>query len=163
VEAEALEQIKRLAIDRYIGHVDGVHGLSHWERVRENGVRLSDQAGVDRALVVAFAYLHDCCRENDGTDYDHGLRAAGFAAALHGSRSLAITDEQLGTLMFACEHHAKGFTSDDPTIGACWDSDRLDLGRVGAIPDPELLSTPLARTKAVINWAYGRSITWNPL
>jgi uncharacterized protein len=26
-------------------------------------------------------------------------------------------------------------------IGACWDADRLDLTRVGIIPDPDMMST----------------------
>ena len=29
----------------------------------------------------------------------------------------------------------------DPTIDACFDADRLDLGRVGIIPDPGRLAT----------------------
>ena len=47
--------------------------------------------------------------------------------------------------------------SDDPIIGTCWDADRLDLGRVGVKPNPKLLSTERARSKAVIDWAYNRS------
>lgn len=39
----------------------------------------------------------------------------------------------------------------DPTIDACFDADRLDLGRVGIIPDPGRLATEkgkeLARKK----------------
>lgn len=44
-------------------------------------------------------------------------------------------------LVFAIHHHTDGFTSDNPTIGTCWDADRLDLGRVGIIPSPALMST----------------------
>ena len=33
-----------------------------------------------------------------------------------------------------------------------WDSDRLDLGRVGIKPDPKLLSTERAKHLEVINW-----------
>jgi uncharacterized protein len=32
-------------------------------------------------------------------------------------------------------------TSEVPTIGVCWDADRLDLTRVGIMPDPEFFST----------------------
>ncbi|TML82741.1 MAG: hypothetical protein E6G09_09645, partial [Actinobacteria bacterium] len=35
----------------------------------------------------------------------------------------------------------RGLTTTNPTIGCCWDADRLDLGRVGIEPDPELMST----------------------
>ena len=40
--------------------------------------------------------------------------------------------------------HTDGTISDDPTIGCCWDADRLDLPRVGMQPDPALLSTEAA-------------------
>jgi hypothetical protein len=34
--------------------------------------------------------------------------------------------------------------SDDPTVAACWDSDRLDIGRYGKRLLPALLSTERA-------------------
>ena len=34
------------------------------------------------------------------------------------------------------------------TIGACRDADRLDLGRVGAIPSPDFMNTPFGRKVA---------------
>jgi hypothetical protein len=43
--------------------------------------------------------------------------------------------------------------SDDPTIGACWDADRLNLWRLGRRPDDRLLSTDTARDPATIRWA----------
>ena len=39
---------------------------------------------------------------------------------------------------------ANGLVSEDPTVGACWDADRLDLPRVGIQPDPALFSTARA-------------------
>lgn len=44
--------------------------------------------------------------------------------------------------------HDKGETTTDPTIGCCWDADRLDLGRVGKKPDPAYMSTMLGRSAA---------------
>ena len=57
------------------------HGLSHWQRVERNGLLLSMQDGELRSdvcikVVRYFAYLHDSCRENDGEDVEHGVRAA---------------------------------------------------------------------------------------
>ena len=57
------------------------HGLSHWQRVERNGMLLSMQDGKLRSdvcikVVRYFAYLHDSCRENDGGDIEHGVRAA---------------------------------------------------------------------------------------
>ena len=44
-------------------------------------------------------------------------------------------------LGYAIRHHTGGKVSEDPTIGACWDSERLDLGRVGIIPVGTMMST----------------------
>ncbi|MCA9794566.1 MAG: hypothetical protein KC910_22315, partial [Candidatus Eremiobacteraeota bacterium] len=46
--------------------------------------------------------------------------------------------------------HEKGRVSQDPTIGACWDADRLDLDRVGKAPDPDLMSTPTGKKLALL-------------
>jgi uncharacterized protein len=48
-------------------------------------------------------------------------------------------------LLRALTEHADGYKSEDPTIGVCWDADRLDLPRVGIQPNRELLSTTAAR------------------
>ena len=38
--------------------------------------------------------------------------------------------------------------SEHPTIGTCWDADRLDLGRVGIVPQPKFMSTAFAKEVA---------------
>jgi uncharacterized protein len=43
------------------------------------------------------------------------------------------------------------------TIQTCWDSDRLDLGRVGIMPHPSLLCTEVAKRPETIKWADGRA------
>ena len=48
-------------------------------------------------------------------------------------------------LRAALRGHDHGEISDDPTIGACWDADRLTLPRLGIKVDHELLSTPQAK------------------
>jgi len=48
-------------------------------------------------------------------------------------------------------------THADLTIQTCFDSDRLDLGRVGTRPDPALLCTEAAKTRKMIDWAMKRS------
>ncbi len=53
----------------------------------------------------------------------------------------------------ACDGHTDGKTSDDPTIGACWDADRLDLCRLGDRIDVRALSTAPARTMGALNRA----------
>ena len=56
-------------------------------------------------------------------------------------------------LGFACEEHTNGGVDLDPTVGVCWDADRLNLWRVGVTPDPRWLSTEAARSGERIAWA----------
>ena len=66
-------------------HLNGIHGASHWARVRENGLRLAESTGANRGVIELFALLHDSKRLSDGFDPEHGKRAAEFAASLQGS------------------------------------------------------------------------------
>lgn len=136
--------------------VDGIHGLPHWERVRDNGRRLAASTGADPVVVEYFAALHDACRHNDNHDLRHGPRAAELVRRLDPSL-LPLDADRLDTLAEACRTHTSGTTTDDPTIATCWDADRLDLLRVGTRPDPKYLVTEAARDPAVIEWAMERS------
>jgi uncharacterized protein len=135
---------------------DGIHGVAHWERVRDNGLRLAELTGANPQIVELFAFLHDAKRCNDGKDPDHGKRAAAFARSLRGSL-ITLPDGDMALLTFACEYHADGLTEADITVQACWDADRLDLGRIGVRPNPRYLCTPAARDPEMIAWAFSRS------
>ena len=130
----------------------GIHGRDHWLRFERIGLHVGARTGADLTVVRLFARLHDCMREDDGWDPYHGVRAADFAATLRGSL-IHLDDERFERLDLAIRHHNDGGTTDDPTIGSCWDADRLELQRLGIEPDPELLSTSLARHRATIDWA----------
>jgi uncharacterized protein len=120
------------------------HGVEHWRRVAENGASLVEETpGADPHVVVAFAAIHDSQRRNEYHDPHHGQRAANLANDV----DLGLNLAQLVTLRHACEFHDKGLLSIDPTIGCCWDADRLDLPRVGIQPDPALLSTQAAKAR----------------
>jgi uncharacterized protein len=124
-----------------------LHGPEHWARVASFGSQLCrDTPGADPHVVYLFAALHDTQRYTDGPDRDHGRRAAPAALDLQGTLFEA-TDEQMTLLVEAIAKHADGLVSQDPTIGCCWDADRLDLPRCGIRPDPEMLSTPAARRR----------------
>jgi uncharacterized protein len=135
--------------------LDGIHGLSHWARVYENGHWLAEQTGADPEILELFAYLHDSQRLNDGRDRGHGRRAAQFVKCLRAFSPLC--DEKLELLVYACAYHSDGLTEAHITVQTCWDADRLDLGRVGIRPDPRHLCTSAAREPAMIEWALGRS------
>ncbi|HEY5635476.1 MAG TPA: hypothetical protein VIS77_01130 [Burkholderiales bacterium] len=60
-------------------------------------------------------------------------------------------------LNYACTHHSDGLQEAEVTVQVCWDADRLDLGRVGQVPDPDRLCAPAARDASLIDWAYKQS------
>jgi hypothetical protein len=104
---------------------------------------------------VLFAFAHDTRRWPDGDDPDHGRRAAAAVRELAVTGVLDLSPERLRLLCRACSGHANGFTSADPTVGACWDADRLNLWRCGVEPWRRLLSTAAARTAEVYDWSRG--------
>jgi uncharacterized protein len=134
----------------------GIHGVPHWQRVRENGLRIAKHSGASRLIVELFAYLHDCCREDDRSDPGHGERAAEFAASLRGTL-VHLSEADFALLYEAIRDHELGLSKGNVTVLTCWDADRLDLVRVRRRPDPSYLGTEYARRKEIIEWAYKRS------
>jgi uncharacterized protein len=117
-----------------------IHGPGHWKRVEGNGLLIAPASGAIVEVVRLFALFHDCRREHDGWDDTHGARGAEYARSLRG-KMFELPDEQFDLLHYACTWHTHGQLSEDPTIGTCWDADRLDLGRVGMRPSGEYMST----------------------
>jgi uncharacterized protein len=141
--------LRRVLEDRpYKG--SSLHGPVHWRRVAEGGLLLCEQTpACDPLIVFLFALLHDSQRENDGSDREHGPRAAAYLRSLQG-RFLHLSPAELSALADACHGHTRGGTHADPTIGACWDADRLDLWRAAITPHPRFFSTPAARTPPML-------------
>ena len=52
-----------------------------------------------------------------------------------------FTDEEVSLLESACRYHTTAHRTGNPTIDVCFDADRLDLGRVGILPDPKRMAT----------------------
>lgn len=136
----------------------GWHGISHWPRVWVNARFLCQELGVDSTVPCWFAYLHDSQRYDEGTDGEHGARAATWALKLRSEKKLVLTDDQFDDLHQAMTHHSDGHTRAPLVQQICWDADRLDLGRVGVMPDPRYLCTELAKQGDVIRAAYARSV-----
>ena len=135
----------------------GVHGISHWGRVLENGTRLAALTGANLRVVRLFALFHDSRRVNDELDPEHGPRGAALAGEMNGGLFTLAADE-LALLKDACVRHTRGSTAADITVQTCWDADRLDLPRVHIFPARELLCTGPAREKAFMALASQRSI-----
>ena len=137
----------------------GHHGIAHWARVRANGLMLARETGANRHVVELFAFFHDSRRVNEHRDDGHGARGAALGRRLKG-RHFEATDDEMDLLQYACAHHSDGMTQGDPTVLTCWDSDRLDLGRVGITPMAGYLGTEAARTEACMVKANQRAQAW---
>jgi uncharacterized protein len=138
------------------------HGSQHWMHEAWTGMNIADaDPRVDRGLVLIFAMIHDTHRVNEGRDPSHGQRAAEFAERINDS-ILKLPPEKLRVLMEACIEHDRGMITEDPTVGACWDSDRLQLKRVGITPHPKYLSTAVGKTLIQEATAFrGHPLTWD--
>lgn len=143
-------------LDEYSLPRDGDHGVAHWARVLENGIRLAKETGANVEVVTLFAVFHDSKRVNEITDPGHGQRGADFATELRG-RVFDLLDDEFNLLYHACAEHTGGKTHGDITVQTCWDADRLDLGRVGILPHLSKLCTDAAKTPEMIKWADGRA------
>ena len=138
----------------YVLPLHGYHGVVHWARVLENGIRVAAANGGDAEVVRLFALFHDSRRVNERIDEGHGTRGGDLARSLRGTL-VHLDDARFDLLYDACALHTDGHTTGDPTLLACWDADRLDLGRVGIVPKPELLCTDMARE--LLPWAHDRA------
>lgn len=151
-------ELVRLVLAEYRLPWNGVHGLPHWARVLETGMRLAADTGADPEVVALFALFHDSRRANEGWDDGHGLRGAEFAASLRDTH-FSLDQDRFDLLYQACAEHTDGGTEGDVTVLTCWDADRLDLGRVHITPRRKYLCTEPARRVDTIIWAERRSRT----
>jgi len=135
----------------------GVHGITHWARVLENGRRLAQHVDADPIVLEFFAIFHDARRQNEAIDHGHGRRGFQLARALRGA-AFELDDARFALLEQACNEHTSGFTQADVSVQVCWDADRLDLLRVGIRPAPNYLCTEAAKEAAVLEWANQRAI-----
>lgn len=123
----------------------GIHGHGHWDRVLIRGLELASATGASLEVVTYFAYLHDLCRENEGSDPKHGQRSAKLLYKLRSMGLVKLDDRNFNRLRFAIHHHSEGLLKADVTVMTCWDADRLDLGRCLVSVDPQRLCTDAAR------------------
>ena len=150
---ELLEQYK-------LDVLHSAHGASHWGRVAENALMIcateNNTESAD-AVCTAFAFFHDICRESEYVDTDHGQRGANLMRKYKDRMNLS--DSEFNLAYKACVDHTNIIHNEmDIIISACMDADRLDLGRVGIIPDAEFLNTEFAKSNIIISAAMARSV-----
>ncbi|MBU3917583.1 hypothetical protein KKA14_18780 [bacterium] len=143
-------------LEQYSLPIFGIHGISHWARVLETGLRLAEKTNANITVVKLFAVFHDSMRQNEKRDNGHGARGADFAAVLRNDY-FSISDNEFELLHRACSLHTDGLTEGNITVQTCWDSDRLDLNRVLIEPAPKFLCTETAKEKNTLDWANQRS------
>ena len=134
--------INQLQKDSKLFH-SPIHGFKHWRTVEKNGLYLAQFNNGDPQIISYFAYFHDCMRINEYIDDGHGIRGGRYA--LKNKDLLNLNDDQLDTLYRACAGHTVGKNPSCDTIGCCWDADRLDIRRVGIVPEEQFFYTYEAR------------------
>lgn len=121
------------------------HGLPHWARVWSNGQEIAKRhhgaSTINLDVIAWFAFLHDSCRLNNHGDPGHGPRASQLACRLRDQGIIVLAETEFRQLCLAMEDHSKGIMEGPPVVRICWDADRLDLLRVGVIPDPKRMCT----------------------
>lgn len=137
------------------------NGEEHWRHVASIGLDLAARTpSCDPIVVVLFAVLHDAQRIGDDLDPPHGARGAALARSLDLGR-FGFSSGQLARVEAACSDHTGGGLSDDPTIGTCWDADRLTLWRVGIEPAARYASTAAGRDAAASGRRIGGATDWD--
>ena len=121
-----------------------VHGKDHWDRVADYGRFIARHERLNERLLVLFAYFHDCKRHSEGSDPEHGPRAADYVQTFT-AEDLGLSEEDRQRLIVACRHHTYECDANDVSIRACWDCDRLDIGRGYPRTDPNKLFTRTAK------------------
>ena len=110
---------------------------------KRNGVYLCRFNSADIEVVRLFALFHDSKRENDHRDLEHGPRAELYLRTI--SQLVPLNSDQFENLCIACKTHTLGTVAENITIGTCWDSDRLDIGRVGIKPHEKFMTNEEAQ------------------
>jgi uncharacterized protein len=54
-----LKAVLNSILEDYALPLGGDHGVAHWARVLENGLRLAEETGANVEVVQLFALLHD--------------------------------------------------------------------------------------------------------
>lgn len=153
------------AVEKRSPLVDSLdHGAHHWRLVAVTGSELLPTVPTaDPLVVLLFALFHDSQRESEYVDPEHGRRGALLAKELIPSALPDFEANRLHSVCTACDLHTTAPPTDDPTLGSCWDSDRLNLWRVGIEPSPLYLSTEEAKRAERIQWAeelQEQDFTW---
>ena len=135
--------------DAYALYLYGTHGIEHWESVYRNTQRLANAYSITSDVFIFFALLHDCKREDEDEDIEHGKRAALAIEGYQEAGLIPLSPDDLARLVYACANHTKANKTDplyqDLVVQICLDADKLDIGRVGIILHESHFLTDVAK------------------
>jgi uncharacterized protein len=151
VKRGASAELLRVIRTQYRLPWDGIHGVSHWTRVREGSSAWRSGPGKGGSSTVR-RYGSSAVQESAGSPE--------LAARLRGTL-FTLPDADFAQLQEACIFPTDGLLDAEATIQTCWDADRLDLPRVRITVDPARLCTAAARDPAILAWAGRRSLGAN--
>ena len=137
------DKVLAYAMDNSSIYESHCHGVDHWTKVAEHAVNFaSETKGADITVAHLFGLLHDFKRSDDEQCFKHGVDSAKAIYKIRKTLLKKLSKKQFNTLVEAIKYHPDGKVSDDPTIGCCWDADRVELPRVGIDVSLEYI-TPL--------------------
>jgi len=132
----------------------GYHGIYHWQRVFLNTQKLAKYYNVQSEVFELFSILHDSKRENEHLDINHGKRASEFVKKLIEEKYIKLNTRDEEQLIYACANHTKPDVTNpfynDIIVQICFDADKMDIGRVGIVPDEKYFLTQYAK-ELIIN------------
>lgn len=144
-----MDPVHQNLVDRilkeFILDASSIHGINHWKRVARNARLIAESVDVDTEITDLFAYFHDCKRENEHRDPDHGQRVSDYLIYLWRQGHIPLKQDRLLILCEAVSGHTHVRFHSNPTIAACFDADRLDLGRCGVQPNPDYLNHDVSK------------------
>lgn len=120
------------------------HGPRHWRDVARVGLKVGTAMELRPAYLLPvffFAAVHDTQRQSEFHDPEHGERAAEIMKMLVPPNPIIKGDVERELHRALCEHDKGGVEEDVWLVQACWDADRLTIGRVGITPMVEYMSS----------------------
>ena len=127
----------------------GAHGIYHWQRVYKNTQILSTHYKINSPVFELFSLFHDSKRENEYSDIYHGFRASEFVKELLEKKEIILNENDTNRLLYAIANHTISDENNplfnDLIVQICFDSDRLDLGRVGIEPEEKYMITEFGK------------------
>ena len=144
-------------------HNSSLHGIAHWTRVHRYGLLLADSLGLSEAeklAIALFGWTHDLARTDDGGGNQHSLDGAKYVHVVTKTLFNDFPEDILNIISCAIRYHSDGMNAEEAlhelpianhsnwshesvlnVISCCWDADRLDLLRLGIVPDESKMST----------------------